>query len=268
MNTPNPNVFGFLKFREDFFPGRSDSCYRKSFDYLSEHIGQSFAYYLLAPLSFVALQSDHPPKSFVAIIEDLLPNTSPDELIRATMPELFSHFGMSIHDHLLYNLNSMPVKLRHPILYECAKYAVNLLGTSDLIEMAARPSLIESSGISLEAAESLLPPMVGFSSSPGAKLEAMTFGLTKQDKELGQLIEHTTGLIGAAERLTLFRESSDLYQFCPHSTSCPHYASALCFNYFSPPSIELGHANCGFIRFFESRTKMKPYEAWVKLNSK
>lgn len=266
MNTPNPNVLNFLKFRDDLFPGGNDSCYRKSFDYLSQRIDQSIAYHLISPLSFVALQSDNPPKSYVTIIEDLSINTSLDDLIQATIPEMFTHFGMNIHDHLLYNLNSVPLKLRHPILYECAKNAVDHLDIIDLIEMAARPSLIEYSEISREAIESLLPPMVAFSSSPGAKLEGMTFGLAKQEKEIGQLIMHTVGLIGAAERLTLFKESSDLFQFCPHSASCPHYASALCFNYFSPPSIKLGYANCGFIRFFESRAKMEPYEAWAKLN--
>jgi hypothetical protein len=268
MNAPNPNVAGLLKFLDDFFPGDSDSCYRKSFDYLSGHIGQPLAYYLLAPLSFVALQSDYPQKSFRTIVEFLLPDTSPGQIIQTTAPELFSHFRMSIHDHLLYNLDSVPVKMRHPILYECAKYAVNLLGLSSLLEMAARPSIIESNGIGQESVEALLPPVVVFSSTPGSKLEGMTFGLAKRDKELGQLMVHTTGLIGAVERLTIFRDSCDLYQFCPHRTSCPNYASALCFNYFSPPSIELGYANCGFIRFFESRTKVKPNEAWTRFNSK
>jgi hypothetical protein len=266
MNALRPTVAEFLRFRNYFFPGDDDSCYRRSFDYVSEHIGQPFAYHLLAPLSFIALQSDNPPESFRTIVEGMLSSGSLDHLVKADVPSLFSYFGMNAQDHMLYQLDAMPVEMRHPVLYAGTTYAISLLGIPSLLEMTARPAIIESSGINQEAVEALLPPVVAFSSSPGSKLEGMTFGSAKRDKELLQLIVHTTGLIGAAERLTLFRDNSDIYQFCPHGTNCPHYASALCFNYFSPPSIELGYANCGFIRFFESRTKMKPNEAWTILN--
>jgi hypothetical protein len=266
-NTPDPTITKFSRFRDTFFPGDSDSCYRKSFDYLSDRIGQQFAYHLLSPLSFLALQSDHPPRSFTTIVEDILPDLSLDELMLANVPDLFLHFGMDTRNHLLYNLHSIPSRMQHPVLHRCAQHATNLLGVPELLEMAARPSTIESGRVDQVTIKALLPPMVIFSSTPGAKLEGMAYGLAEQDRELRALMVHNTALIGAAERLTLYRNDSNLYQFCPHQGACPHYTSALCFKYFSPPSVELGYSNCGFIRFFESRTGKKPIQAWRELIS-
>jgi len=271
MNIASPDVAKFLSFRNKFFPGDSNSCYRISFDYLSQYIGQPFAYHLLSPLSFLALQSDHPPKSFITIVKDILPTLSLDEVKTAPVFNLFSHFGMDIHNHLLYNLDSLSAEMRHPLLYKCIKYAIDLLGVPKLLEISARPSVIESGQFDLrlngKMVEAVLPPMVVFSSTPGSKLGGMVFGLAKQDKELRELMMYITGLIGAAERLTLFRNETNLYQFCPHEATCPHYAPALCFNYFAPPSIEMGYKNCGFGQVFESRTGIKPDQAWKKLTS-
>lgn len=269
MTLREPTEIEFLEFREKFTLGNGDNCYWNSFDYLSDHgdLDESFSYNLLSPLSFMALQSDNPPRSFKAIVDDILPTLSLDEVVDANVPELFSLFGMDIRNHLLSNLNSMPIEMQNPILYSSAKYAVNALGLPRLLEIAARPSIIKSI-VGQETIEALYPPLVAFSSTPGSKLWGMTFGVCKQDRKLAELMMRTTGLIGAAERLTLLKDGPRPYQFCPHTSDCPHSPSALCFNYFAPPSIELGYKNCRFIRFFESRTGMKPDRAWEALTSK
>lgn len=267
LTVPAPNVRDFLALRERLFPGDSTSCYRISYDYLAGRIGPFAAFDLLAPLSFIALQSDDPTWSFQTIVDGLLPRTRFEFLTQASVADLFTVFGMSAGDNLLYNLDSMPEDMRHPVVYECARFAAARLGVPTLLEISARPALINQLDPALGATETLLPPVIAFSSSPDAKLEAMSSGLANQDPALAELIVHLTGLVGAAERLTVFRDASDLHQFCPHRTACPHFASALCHHYFAPPSLELGHANCGFIRFFEARTHMKPNQAWAALNA-
>jgi len=268
MSDPNPTLTRFLYHRDKYFTGDSKSCYRRTFDYLSGQLDNLSAYYLLTPLSFLSLQDATPPKSFKTIVEDLLPKISLDLLLHASIKQMYSYLGMNIRDQLFCKLDNLPSEKRHPILYESAKYALGLLGKSTFTNMVSRPSVIESSGIDINAVEALLPPMVVFSSTPCTKLEGMRFGLSKRNNDFEAVIIHTTGLIGAAERLTVFRDSSALYQFCPHKAECPHYTSSLCFNYFTPPSLELGYRNCGFIRFFKSRTKMLPDEAWSRLKAK
>jgi len=265
MSDPNPTLEGFLCHRDTYFPGDNKSCYRRTFDYLSGQLDCRLAYYLLTPLSFLALQDTTPPKSFKTIVEDLLPNISLDSLRHAPIKQMCSDLRLNIYGHLHSRLDNIPIEKQHPILHRCAKYALSLLGTSTFMNMVSRPSVIESIGINRTAVESLLPPMAVFSSTPGTKLEGMRFGLAEQNKAFKEAILHTTGLIGAAERLTVFRDSSSLYQFCPHKTECPHHTSSLCFNYFAPPSLMLGYENCGFARFFKSRTKMWPDEAWSRL---
>ncbi|MEB2288916.1 MAG: hypothetical protein OZ934_12465 [Anaerolineae bacterium] len=267
LAAPTPSALEFLALRERLFPGDSTSCYRISYDYLAARIGPFAAFDLLAPLSFLALQSDDPPSSFQTIVDDLLPRTRPEHLAQASVADLFTAFGMSAGDHLLYNLDSMPQDMRHPVVYECARFAAATLGVPTLLEIGARPALINRLDPALGATETLLPPVIAFSSSPNAKLEALSSGLASQDPALAELIVHLTGLVGAAERLTVFRDASDLHQFCPHRTTCPHFAAALCHHYFAPPSLELGYAHCGFIRFFEGRTHMKPNQAWAALNA-
>lgn len=267
LTVPAPNAQGFLALRDRLFPGDSASCYRISYDYLAGRIGPIAAFDLLAPLSFIALQSDDPPWSFQTIVDSLLPQIRFEFLTRASVADLFAVFGMRADDNLLNNLDSMPQDMRHPVAYECARFAAARLGVPTLLEISARPALINQLDPALGATETLLPPLIAFSSSPNARLEALSSGLANQDPALRELIVHLTGLVGAAERLTVFRDASDLYQFCPHRAACPHFASALCHHYFAPPSLELGYANCGFIRFFEARTHMKPSQAWAALSA-
>ena len=268
MNTPNPNVEDFLKKRDHYFSGREDSYYCRSFDYLSEKVSQEFAYHLLAPLSFLSLQFDNPPKYFQIIVEDNLPGLSLEKLIRASVPELYECFGMDINKHILFALDDLPPNMKHPVLLECAVYAASSCGVWNLLEFAARPSLIELSRIKPEpeCLDGLMPPLLVTSSSPGSKLQALYFGVARNDREMSALMIRLQGLIGAAERLTKWKDKSlPTPQFCPQQGNCPHHKSALCFEYFAPPSIELGYKNCGFIRDFESRTKIKPNEAWCMI---
>jgi len=271
LSDPKPTVERFLGFRHKYFAGDSNSLYRNVFDFLSQRIGSKGAYSLLSPLSFIALQGDNPPESFgtiVDIIEDLLADgMSLQQLESADMPKMFSLLEMGdIHNLWIYNLDSVSDKVKETTPFQCAKYAVNLLGASKLIEISARPSFINS--LARDTVKCLVPLVTVFSSAAGSDLKGLVRGIAAEDEELKYLIVGRVGLVGAAERLTLYREQKDLHQFCPHYNSCPHYKSGLCFNYFTPPSIELGYDKCGFIEAFESRTKLKPIDAWIQLKKK
>lgn len=267
LTDPRPTVQRFLSFRDHYFPGSGNSSYRISFNYLSKRIGADRTFNLLAPLSFIALQSDSPPRAFGTLVDDLLPDMPIEQLEYAGIAELFSLFGMDVRDHLFHKLPSTPSNLRHPILYDWIEHCIELLGISRLLEVSARPSLINTIGLSKSEVECLLPAVVAFSSVPGSKLVGHKYGLANSDPELVALVIHTAALIGAVKRLTLLRETKNLPQFCPHGDECPHHASALCFRYFSPPSIEQGREDCGFARFFEHETGFKPNEAWSRLRS-
>jgi hypothetical protein len=268
ITDPSPTVERFIGFRNEYFPGNYNSSYRRTFDYLGETIGATAAYSLLAPLSFIALQSGNPPDAFITIVDNVLSSDlSVEQLERADMVELFALLEMDIRDHLLYRLDSVPSSHRNPITHECAKYSADLIGVSRLLEIAGRPSRIEDAGLTLDEVHSLFPPIIAYSSTPGTKLEGTTFGVARKDAGLGAFIMYTVGLIGAVERMTLYRDSSALHQFCPHSTGCPYYTTGLCFNYFAPPSIGLGYRDCGFVRVFENQTGAKPDEVWSKLKA-
>jgi hypothetical protein len=95
LTDPKPTPSRFLGYREKYFAGDSDSYYRYTFDYLSQSIGIENAYHLLSPLPFVALQGDSPSELFKTIVEDLLPEISPEELKYSNIVKIFSLLGMN-----------------------------------------------------------------------------------------------------------------------------------------------------------------------------
>lgn len=263
---PNPTVENFINRLEYFFGDNKNSIYRKTFDYLAENIGFHYAFHLLSPISYIALQGENPPQLFKTLVENHLPNLPVDLLIDASISDLFSFFQLDIKQTMIFNLDDATDEMKHPLLYKFAQHAIETLGTETLSEIAARPSLSNRLQIE-EVHDAILPPVILFSPSGGAKAHFRTFGLARTEPNLSTLIVHLAGVIGAVERLTLYRNSTNLYQFCPHKSNCEHYDSALCFNYFTPPSLELGFANCGFPHYFTSQAKRMPAVAWSQFKS-
>jgi hypothetical protein len=254
-----PSLDRFLNFRDSFFPGDITSPYRRGFDWLAAHVGRSFAYELLAPICFVAFSGDNPPENFSTIVEDHLPEDL-SGLTALSIEGIFSTFGMNIKNHFLHQIDQYSDK-NSPVLLPCAKAAVAMIGLERLFEVAARPSLINST-LSPAEMDFLLPPVVAFSSSSGQKLQGSVNGLARTDTTLGSLVMELCALLGAAERLTILRQENTLYQFCPHKLACPHYASGLCFRWFAPPSLELGHEKCGFVKKFSAVAGAAPSDIW------
>ncbi|AJX15724.1 hypothetical protein BW23_2893 [Burkholderia ubonensis MSMB22] len=258
LAAPDPSLVRYLGFRDDYFPGDSSSPYRRGFDWLAERIGQHFAYELLAPICFAAFAGDDPPGNFSIIVEDCLLSGDLPALCKLPMSDLFRSFGMTSGGHFLHHIHRYPDKGGPPILLPCAKAAVEALGAERLIEFAARPASIQD----VPGTEFLKPPVVAFSAGLGQPLTCKPYGLAKTDRRFGKCVVELCAMLGAAERLTILRNNGDLYQFCPHSHSCPHFASALCFRWFAPPSLEQEHENCGFIKLFVELTGAVPNDVW------
>jgi hypothetical protein len=258
---PDPSLGRFLGFRDHYFAGDSASPYRRGFDWLADRIGQVSAYELLAPICFAAFAGDDPAGNFATIVRDNLLLGEASALCKLPMAELFQVFGMDVEAHSLHHIHRYDDRDGSPILLPCAKAAVNAIGARRLIEIAARPASMGSiQGVA--ELEFLMPPAVAFSAGPGQQLKGNVYGLAKKDRTFAKLVFELCALLGAAERLTILRGNEDLYQFCPHKQACPHFASALCFRWFTPPSLALGHEKCGFIQSFAAVTKATPREVW------
>jgi hypothetical protein len=72
------------------------------------------------------------------------------------------------------------------------------------------------------------------------------------------------GLVGAAERLTVYRNEGAFYRLCSHRSTCPHFESALCFQHLSPPALKDGFQSCSFISAFQHVTGSLPNATWYE----
>ena len=161
----------------------------------------------------------------------------------------------------------LPVNEKSPIAAHCLKAATKHIDSGRLIEAAGRPHLLNNSKIfTEEEMDWLLPPIVVYSASPNTPHRGSKYGLAREDQEFHLLGIFITSLLGAAEQLVGLVED-DVYQFCSHGKACVHYKSALCHQYFSPPSRETGHVNCGFVKAFKNFTGEDPISAWEKWGS-
>ena len=261
LAAPYPSPEKFMAFRDEFFPGSTDSCYRRSYDWLAQKMGNYAAYDLLAPLSFAAFMGDEPPTNFISIVTEIQRDNAWSDFVGVPTKDICEEFGLDLENYFLSQLEHIPVDESAPIPAKCIKAAGNHIESDRLIEVAGRPHLLNSI-FSEEELDWLLPPIVVFSSSPRKKHAGRTFGLARHDPTFRQLCIHITGLLGAAERLVGLVEKNNIYQFCSHSTACPHYSSALCFQYYAPPSQELGHEECGFANYFTGFVGHDPSFVW------
>ena len=69
--TSGATVHDFLQFRDDYFAGELRNPYRWSFNWLAGDIGPEAAYGLLAPVSYVSLQTVDPAAMFVRLSDRL-----------------------------------------------------------------------------------------------------------------------------------------------------------------------------------------------------
>ncbi len=170
---------------------------------------------------------------------------------------LFELADLDWQRHFVFHLDEVR---QHPTLSPCIKHAVGQVGADHFLDYAANPGrLITAPQAHIEA---LLPPVTVYSSDELGRVGTHRHGLAKENQDFSDLVIHLTALIGAAERM--IHPTEDRYQFCPHA-NCPHYESALCFQYFTPPSEPRGHENCQFPVSFSAQVGVDPRTAWAEL---
>jgi hypothetical protein len=253
--TKNARVEDFLRFCDRYVPGSETSVYRRSFDWLARDVGLEGAYELLGPVSFFALQSQKPTAEFVRLTKLLSANRKIDPHA-LTSVEAFVEFAYDGEwKSWLHGFEHGEPEAGHMILDKCATFVVGVLGVKDLTQFGATPSRVTQ-----ESFLALQPPVTVYSGD-----ERLVLTVPKYARgELAEMVLNLTAMVGAAERLTT-RAETDVYQFCPHRASCPHFESALCHRYFASPGVKRSHENCVFPAVFRNSSNIGPDELWSRL---
>ncbi|MGY4827143.1 hypothetical protein ACVNIS_01045 [Sphaerotilaceae bacterium SBD11-9] len=240
------------------YGGMAGATYWNAFSYVAHELDVELAYRCFCPLAFVALNTADPPSTFIAVVgaaKELgakLPQACSD------LSTLFKLAGdVSVQNHFACKLAQMPAAMRHPTLMPCLEHALQFMSAEALLQYAANPAtLSEAPDAHLQA---LHPPVIVMSSDAHGKVVTLFNGRAREDRNFGSQIIQLTAACGAAERLLFPTQSR--YQFCPHS-GCEHHEAALCFRYYTPPSIERGQEHCQFPKLFATLAHASPKQAW------
>jgi hypothetical protein len=170
-----PSLEDFIKYRDQYFPGKGNSVYRRTFDIMADERGADVAFDLLPVITLLALQGDIPGRSFELLIsDDDIPSR---ELVGASARDIAQAFGMpqsSLAAALPERLEQTGSEERHPVFYPLLLHLSRVFG-ADLFEMLARPSKALSSAID----EAFLPPIVVGARELGEKRVGVAFGVAK-----------------------------------------------------------------------------------------
>jgi hypothetical protein len=249
--TQNGNVEHFLAFRDQYFPGNVKNVYRRSFDWLASSIAAEAAYELLAPVSFLALQTNKPEAEFVRIANLLSKEKNLDYRALTEVQELARLAYEDGWSSWLHGFEKGEPEAGHVTLDPCITFCVGKLGVATATQLGATPSRVTRE---LFESEAVAPPVTAYSGLG----EPAIFVSNYARGDLAAAVLDWTALVGAAERLTTLAET-DPYQFCRHS-SCPHFDSVLCHRYFAPPSSD--HKICRFPRMLHKVADMNPNDLW------
>jgi hypothetical protein len=252
--TEGATVQDFLRFRDDYFPGELRDPYRWTFNWLGSVVGPEAAYELLAPVSYVSLQSRDPAADFVRLCERLPCKESPLRLREFTEPaRLLELLGAGEWTTWLTAYEGGEPDAGHVTLDPGIAAAVADIGSLELARIGALPSRVQP-----EQMEVLDPPLTVFAGDG-----ALQFILAPYTNDkLASSVLATTALVGAAERLTM-SANVDVYQFCPQMEACPHYYSALCHRYLHPPRAEVSWESCSFIELMQRNAGHEPATLWA-----
>jgi hypothetical protein len=250
--TEHADVNHFLQFRDRHFGGSERSVYRWSFNWLADAIGADGTYELLAPVSFLALQSTDPSREFTQIVKQLARVGRRDYQKLADIETLSATlYPRGWKSWLEAFANGEPTS-GHVTLDKCAAFAVGQLGVRQATQLAATPSRVTA-----ETFAALCPPVTAYSGEESVTLTIPDYARNG----LAEAVIDWTAIVGAAERLTMLTDV-DVYQFCPH-TGCPHYESALCHRVFAPPGVNSQHERCRFPATFRTHARLEPRDAWT-----
>jgi hypothetical protein len=253
--TKNARVEDYLQFRDSHCPGSEKSVYRWSFNWMANAIGPEASYELLGPVSFLALQTDAPEAEFVRIVKKLSEVRNLDFRALSRVKALAEIAYEKDWSCWLHDLEQGESERGHVTLNQCATFAVGQLGVEALTQFGATPGQVTAKSF-----EALIPPVTAYSGE-----DKVTLMIPKYAQGgLAESVIDWTATVGAAERLTI-RAESDVYQFCPHGSECPHFESALCHRNFAPPGVSRSHEECRFPRTFRQLAKLEPSEIWAKM---
>lgn len=246
-------VQDFLRFRDDYFPGELRNPYRWAFNWLGSDVGAQAAYDLLAPVSYVSLQSTDPAADFIRI-SDRLAGEEPGRLAELVdLARLTEYATEAPATTWLEAFVGGEPESGHVTLDPCATAAVGALGAWGLAELGASPSRVRADDM-----DALFPPVMAFSGDGTVELAQASYA----DGALVASVLAWTACVGAAERLTMAAEL-DVYQFCAQHQRCPHYDSALCHRYFRPPMPSAGWERCGFPAMIGREAGLEPAALWA-----
>ena len=252
--TENASVEDFLWFRNRYYPGTATNVYRWSFNWLAHEIGLEAAYELLGPVSFFALQTHDPAAEFVSIVKKLSKEKNLDHRELADVNVLTGLVYPRDWASWLQAFEHGEPESGHVTLDPCATFAVSQLGVKAATQLGATPSQVTS-----ETFQAFRPPVIAYSGMDAVTFEVAAYA---KNKSLDGLIVDWTSVVGAAERLTI-RAETDVYQFCPHRSECPHFESALCHRNFAPPGVTRSYDQCRFPDALRQFGGLEPSDLWV-----
>jgi hypothetical protein len=241
-------------------PGRRR--YHVAFDWLNEQVGLQAAYRLYAPLSFIAFNTDDPPKTFTEAGRRLSRWRSrlARHLIDARLAEILDSLDagkpwLESRDRLI-----VPPEQLTPTT-EAAFHIVDIFGLDVAIEVIVRPWQLDRDHAPQWAKDAVAPLVMVWSSAAGL-VEYQLSDLASQDDRVHARVFRYCAMLGAAERISAAEAGNlSVHRSCPH-VKCPHYGPALCHQYFLPPPMVRHHDTCDFIESLASAFQKTSAEIW------
>jgi hypothetical protein len=232
---------------------------RRGFYHVAERIGADDACDLLPLLTFLAFIHDDPCEAFEYLLQAA--EHSAESLKTMTTAQLLDRLGWSDGFEHYWDLVAAGEPVGTPYIADPLREAMQRFGRSQLLEVLSHPSryLLQLPEHLLRAIQ---PPVIVFPSRAGGFVHHRNGVALDVDPAFAIKALTDVGLVGAAERLTVARESTEP-AYCMHD-GCPHHETALCSRWYVPPSTAEGHDACGFIREFTSCAGSDPAAVWAR----
>jgi hypothetical protein len=259
---PAGSLADFLLYLDEFFPGGSESTYRRAFDTLAYATSPRFAFDYLGHLSYLALQDSNPGACFDRIICGAYQFAQRKHPYEVSIWTLFDALKVPKTAVYLTRLSTFPPSHRHPIYYSYASKLVADLGASTLAEIGARPILLRAKGLLKEEHTTMFcPPVVNVAVDTETGGSSLKYGLARTDAGLCLTAIQLHFFHGAVERI-LSQDADEIPAMACAHVECPHYASRLCFRKYPPIADSDRWTECRFPKDFQAVTGKSPAEAW------
>lgn len=250
---PGASVHDFLMFREEYFPGKGNSPYRRTFDIMTNACGPDVAYDLLPVVAFLALQGDVPGASF----EDILrhPAVHGGRLVGKSLREITDELAWLPSIAAIYeNVERLHPSQRHPVFYPVMTELAERMPLWSLLELFARPSQLVHGPLH-QMAHLFWPPVMLGPYRMGERAVGRHFGVASTDVAVRVASIDYTAHVRAGDRLI----GAPVNRIaCPHK-ECPNHASLVCSGvYIISPT----HENCRFRRDVLRLAGKEPFEVY------